>query len=83
MAVDDDDEDAARLTEEYAALKIEHAHLASTAHTARELESHVSRLRAHVQRLHACIDQRRHRSTSVHDTAVPPPAPDVAPDVAS
>ena len=59
MAGDEIDQEAARLTAASAALKIEHARLSATAHTARELEAHVAALRAHVQCLRACIEQMR------------------------
>jgi hypothetical protein len=72
MAGDEIDQEAARLTAASAALKIEHARLSATAHTARELEAHVADLRAHVQCLRACIEQMRQRSISARDSAAPP-----------
>jgi hypothetical protein len=63
MAGDQVDEEVARLTNDYAALKIEHARLSATAHTASDLEEHVFHLRAHIQRLRACIEHMRQRST--------------------
>ena len=71
MAVDEIDEEAARLAAACAALKIEHARLSATAHTARELAAHMADLRAHVQCLRARIERMRHRSISVQDSALP------------
>jgi hypothetical protein len=66
----DFDQEAARLNADYAVVKREHEQLIAAPHTVRELEAHVAKLRVHIQRLQACIEQMRHRSSPVRDATV-------------
>jgi division protein CdvB (Snf7/Vps24/ESCRT-III family) len=66
----DFDQEATRLNADYAVLKREHEQLSAAPHTVRDLEAHVARLRVHIQRLQACIEQMRHRSSPLRDTTV-------------
>ena len=62
MSFDELEQETARLTVEYTSLKIEHARLSATPHTAGELAAHILNLRAHIQQLRARIEQMRQRS---------------------